>query len=124
MHFVALHLDPTLKDPVEAAASRRGTRVLRLVEQDLTTAGEMAASVVALLSPRFEVQPLVGDPDELLSSLPEDELLLVAPRLWDRLSAATREDERVFDVRHVLTPEDLRRVRNSLTRAAVETETR
>ena len=124
MHFVTLHLDPTLKDRVEAAAARRGTRVLRLVEQDLTTALEMAAGVAALLSPRFEIQPLVGDPDELLGSLPEDELLLVAPRLWDRLSAATREDERVFDVRHVIAPEDLRRVRGSLTRAAVETRTR
>ena len=41
-------------------------------------------------------------------------ILLVAPRLWDRLKAVTREDERVLDVRHVIVPEDLTRVWRTL----------
>jgi len=100
--------------------------VFRLVEQDLGTAEEMAAGVSAeemaagvsaLLSPRFTVTTTVGDPAELLAALEGDELLLVAPRLWDRLPAAVREDERVLDVRHVIVPEELDRVWASLVRA-------
>lgn len=121
MHFVALYLDPALKERVERVAARRGTRVLRLVEQDPATAREMAAGVSGLLSTRFEIEPVVGDPDEVLQSLAEDELLLVAPRLWNRLRAETQQDERVFDVRHVIVPEDMQRVWRSLARTAVET---
>jgi hypothetical protein len=50
-----------------------------------------------------------------------DELLLVAPRVWDRLSDAVREDERVLDVRHVIVPEELNRVWGSLVRAGAAT---
>ena len=77
----------------------------------------MAAGVSALLSPHFAVTTAVGDPAELLAALEGDELLLVAPRLWDRLPAAVREDERVLDVRHVIVPEELDRVWGSLVRA-------
>jgi len=126
MRFVALWLDRGLETRIEAIASRRPIRRLRLVEQELGTeeemaagvsAEEMAAGVSALLSPRFTVSTTVGDPAELLRALAEDELLLVAPRLWDRLSAAVREDERVLDVRHVIVPEELDRVWGSLVRA-------
>jgi DNA-binding transcriptional regulator YhcF (GntR family) len=120
MHFVTLYLDPALKERVERVADRRGARVLRLVERDPATAREMAAGVSALLGPRFEVRPLVGDPDEVVRTLAPDELLLVAPRLWDTVSAGTRADERAFDVRHVVVPEDLPRVWSALSRAAVE----
>jgi GntR family transcriptional regulator len=120
MHFVTLHLDPALKDRVERVAQARGASVLRLVERDPATAQEMAAGVSALLSQRFQIKPLVGDPDDVVRSLAPDELLLVAPRLWDTVSAGTRADERVFDVRHVVVPEDLGRVWRSLGRAAVE----
>ncbi|HEV3050532.1 MAG TPA: winged helix-turn-helix domain-containing protein [Longimicrobium sp.] len=122
MHFVTLYLDPALRDRVEREAGRRGARVLRLVERDPATAQEMAAGVSTLLGPRFQVRPLVGDPDEVVRTLAPDELLLVAPRLWDTVSAGTRADERVFDVRHVVVPEDLPRVWNALSRAAVPTE--
>jgi DNA-binding transcriptional regulator YhcF (GntR family) len=117
MRFVALWLDRGLEKRIEAIASRRPIRRLRLVEQHLGTAEEIAAGVSALLSPRFTVTTTVGDPAELLPALKEDELLLVAPRLWDRLPAAVREDERVLDVRHVIVPEDLDRVWGSLVRA-------
>ena len=120
MHFVTLYLDPALEARVEPVARRRGARVLRLVERDPATAQEMAAGVSALLSPRFQVDALVGDPDEVARTLAPDELLLVAPRLWDGLSAATRADERVFDVRHVIVPEDLPRVWGALSRASVQ----
>jgi len=120
MHFVTLYLDPALRERVERVAEKRGARVLRLVERDPATAQEMAAGVSALLGPRFAIHPLVGDPDEVLASLEPGELLLVAPRLWDGLSASTREDERVFDVRHVVVPEDLPRVWRTLSRAAVQ----
>jgi DNA-binding transcriptional regulator YhcF (GntR family) len=121
MHFVTLYLDPALRDRVERVAGRRGARVLRLVERDPATAQEMAAGVSALLGPRFQVRPLVGDPDDVVRTLAPDELLLVAPRLWDTVSAGTRGDERVFDVRHVVVPEDLPRVWSALSRAAVQT---
>ena len=120
MHFVTLHLDPALKERVERMADARGARVLRLVERDPATAQAMAAGVSALLSPRLRVQPLVGDPDDVVRTLAPDELLLVAPRLWDGVSAGTRADERVFDVRHVVVPEDLRRVWRTLGRTAVQ----
>ena len=117
MRFVALWLDRGLEKRIEAIASRRHIRRLRLVEQDLGTGGEMAAGVSALLSPRFTVTTTVADPAELLPALEGDELLLVAPRLWDRLPAAVREDGRVLDVRHVIVPEELERVWGSLVRA-------
>lgn len=118
MHFVALHLDPGLKERVEAIAAERGTRILRLVDEDPATAREMAAGVSALFRTRFEVESTVGDPDEMLRALPGDELLLIAPRLWDRLSSATRHDQRVFDVRHVIVPQDLGRVWQAIIRGA------
>jgi DNA-binding transcriptional regulator YhcF (GntR family) len=117
MWFVALWLDRTLEERVIAAGARRGGRRLRLVEQDPGTAEEMAAGVSALLSPRFEVTATVGDPAELLQTLAEDELLLVAPRMWDRLPAAVQQDERVLDVRHVVIPDELQRVWASLSGA-------
>lgn len=120
MHFVTLHLDPALKERVERVADARGAKVLRLVERDPATAQAMAAGVSALLSPRLKVRPLVGDPDEVVRTLAPDELLLVAPRLWDTVSAGTRADERVFDVRHVVVPQDLGRVWRALGRAAVQ----
>jgi DNA-binding transcriptional regulator YhcF (GntR family) len=117
MHFVTLHLDPALKERVETVARRRGAHVLRLVERDPATAQQMAASVSGLLSPGLQVRPLVGDPDEVVGTLAPDELLLVAPRLWDGVRPETRADERVFDVRYVVVPDDLRRVWRSLGRA-------
>jgi DNA-binding transcriptional regulator YhcF (GntR family) len=131
MRFVALWLDRGLEKRIDAIATRRPIRQLCLVEPDLGTAEEMAAGVSteeiaagvsALLSPRFTVAITVGDPAELLPALKEDELLLVAPRLWDRLPAAVREDERVLDVRHVIVPEELDRVWGSLVRAGAASE--
>lgn len=122
MYFVALHLDPALKERVERVAARRRTRVLRLVEQDVGTAQEMAAGVAALLSPRFQVTTTVGDAVELLRSLGDDELLLVAPRLWDRLPTSVQQDERVLDVRHVIIPNELERVWGSLVRVGAAGE--
>jgi DNA-binding transcriptional regulator YhcF (GntR family) len=126
MRFVALWLDRALEQRIEAIAARRPIRRLRLVAQDPGTpeemaagvsAEEMAAGVSALLSPRFSVSTTVGDPAELLEAMEADELLLVAPRMWNRLPAALREDERVLDVRHVIIPEELERVWASLVRA-------
>lgn len=126
MRFVALWLDRALAKRIEAIAARRPIRRLRLVEQDVSTAEqmaagvsalEMAAGVSALLSPHFAVTTVVGDPAELLPALEADELLLVAPRLWDRLPSGVREDERVLDVRHVIIPAELDRVWGSLVRA-------
>jgi len=116
MHYVALHLDPGLKSRVETAADLRGAQVLHLVEKDATTAREMAADVAAQLSPHFHIQPVAGDPNTVLRSLPRNELLLVAARLWDRLRPSSQADDRVFDVRHVIIPEDLARVRRLLNR--------
>lgn len=113
MHFVALYLDPALAERIADAAEHRGATVLHLVEQDPATAAEMARGVRALV-PGYEIRLAIGDADELLRSLPADEILLVAPRLWDRLKAVTREDERVLDVRHVIVPEDLTRVWRTL----------
>jgi hypothetical protein len=126
MRFVALWLDRGLEKRIEAIASRRPIRRLRLVGQDLGSEKEMAAGVSteelaagvsALLSPRFTVTTTVGDPAELLPALKEDELLLLAPRLWDRLPPAIREDDRVLDVRHVIVPDELDRVWASLVRS-------
>src|SRR5205085_10423299 len=122
MRFVALWLDRTLEQRIAAIAARRPIRQLRLVEEDLGIGLEMAAGVSALLSPHFNVTTTVGDVAELLQALAEDELLLVAPRLWDRLPAAVREDERVLDVRHVIVPEELDRVWGSLVRAGIALE--
>lgn len=113
MHFVALYLDPALAVRIARAAERHEARILHLVEQDPATAAEMARGVHALV-PEFDVRPVVGEADELLHSLPANELLLIAPRLWDRLLPATRQDERVLDVRHVIVPDDLSRVWRSL----------
>ena len=115
MEFVTLRLDPKLKDRVESAAAARGAKTLRLLEKEPATAKEMAASVTAQISPRLFVQPEVGDPEAVLRSLASDELLLVAPRLWDQLDAATQQDERVVDCRYLADPVDLQRVWRSLT---------
>lgn len=113
MHFVAVRTDPALRDRIEAAAGR-GAHVLRLVEQDPATAREMAAGVADLLPGRFSVDPVVGDPEQLLSGLRRKELLLVAPRLWERLPDHVRTDPRVFDVQPTIVPDDLRRVWRTL----------
>jgi GntR family transcriptional regulator len=114
MHFVTLHLDPALEARIDRAAARAGARVLWLVEQDAATAHGMAEGVRTLLSDGFEIRPVVGDPDRMLRSLAPDHLLLVAPRLWDRMSQATRNDRRVLDVRHTISRDDLHRVWRSL----------
>jgi DNA-binding transcriptional regulator YhcF (GntR family) len=124
MRFVALWLDRKLEERVDAIAARRPIRTLRLVEQELGTAAEMAAGVSALLSPHFNVTTEVGDPVELLATLAADELLLVAPRMWDRVPAEVRDDERVIDVRHVIIPDELQRTWNSLARSRTAAETR
>jgi DNA-binding transcriptional regulator YhcF (GntR family) len=116
MHFVTLYLDPALRERVEKAAARSGAAVLRLVERDPATAREMAAGVAALLSDSFRIEPTAGDPNDLLLQLRDGELLLVAPRLWDQVSTACRTDERVLDVRHVIVPEDIQRLRRTVAR--------
>jgi len=113
MHFVAVRTDPALRDRIEAV-SGKGTRVLRLVEQDPATAREMAVGVAKLLPDRFTIKPVVGDPAELVRTLRKNQLLLVAPRLWDQLSPEMRGNERVLDVQPTILPEDLRRVWNAL----------
>jgi GntR family transcriptional regulator len=124
MRFVALWLDRNLEKRIEAIARRRVVRRLLLVEQDLGTAEEMAAGVSALLSSRFVVRTAVDDPARLLDSLARDELLLVAPRLWDLLPARVREHERVLDVRHVIIPDELHRVWPSLAPAGTKEDAR
>ena len=124
MRFVALWLDRKIEKRIEAIARRRVVRRLLLVEQDLGTAEEMAAGVSALLSSRFTVRTAVGDPAALLASLARDELLLVAPRLWDQLPDHVREDERVLDVRHVIIPDELHRVWPTLAAAGTTERTR
>ena len=119
---VALWLDRTLEKRVIAAGARHGVRRLRLVEQDPGTAEEMAAGVSALLPPRFEVTATVGDPVELLRTLGADDVLLVAPRMWDRLPTADQQDEGVLDVRHVVIPDELQRVWASLSHAGARWE--
>ena len=123
MRFVALWLDRNIEKRIEAIARRRVVRRLLLVEQDLGTAEEMAAGVSALLSSRFVVRTAVGDPARLLGSLARDELLLVAPRLWDLLPEHVREDERVLDVRHVIIPDELHRVWPTLGSAGTKERT-
>jgi DNA-binding transcriptional regulator YhcF (GntR family) len=115
MHFVAVRTDPGLRYRIEAAAPGRAAWTLRLIEQDPATAREMATAVTELLPARFTVKPEVGDAERVLRSLSRKQLLLVAPRLWDRLPEHVRNDERVFDVQHTVVPEDLRRVWHSLT---------
>lgn len=110
MHFVALRIDPIIEKRIAAVASRRDVRLAWLVERDIGTAHEMATSVSSVLSAGLEVRPVVGDPRKLFESLPENELLLVAPRLWDALPEAMRNDERVFDPNPSFVPEDLQRV--------------
>jgi len=117
MHFVAVRTDPVLKQRIEAAAGPSGDHVLRLVEQDPATAREMAAGVADLLPDRFTVEPVVGDPEEILRALPRKQLLLVAPRLWEQLPDHVRNDPRVFDVQPTIGPEDLSRVWRALNAA-------
>lgn len=122
MHFVALRVDRTIEERIATVASKRNVRVAWLVERDIGTAHEMAASVSGALSARLEVRPVVGDPEELFESLPENELLLVAPRLWDSLPPRVRHDERVFDPNTSFVPEDLQRVWRSLQASVVIAE--
>lgn len=117
MHFVELHLDPGLKEKVERVAATRGIRALRLLEKDSATAREMAAGVSALLAPRYLVEPVVGNARDVVRTLRDDEMILVAPRLWDELEPAVRADERILDVRHVIRAEDMQRVWRTLTRS-------
>jgi DNA-binding transcriptional regulator YhcF (GntR family) len=116
MWFVALWLDRSLEERVIAAGAGRGVRRLKLVEQDAANAEEKAAGVSALLSPRFDVRAMVGDPAELLRTLPQDELLLLPPRVWGRVPPAVQQDERVLDVRYAIVPDELQRVWGSLSR--------
>jgi DNA-binding transcriptional regulator YhcF (GntR family) len=122
MFFVALTVDRALEQRVSAVAEPRGARMAWLVERDIGTAHEMATAVSAVLSPRYEVRPIVADPAALQDSLPENELLLVAPRLWDALPPRARADDRVLDVEPMIVPEDLRRVWRNLKATFVETE--
>jgi hypothetical protein len=83
------------------------------------TAHEMAASVPGALSARLEVRPVVGHLEELLQSLPRNELLLFGPRLWDPLPGGVRQDERVFGPNTIFVPENLQRVLRSVQASVV-----
>jgi DNA-binding transcriptional regulator YhcF (GntR family) len=119
MHFVTLRTDAALAERVRPVAERRGASVLWLAERDIGTAHEMAAGVAALFAPDLEVRPVVADPAELLAGLGEDELLLVAPRLWDDLPPEVRADERVFDVVPRIASEDIEMLGRALESARV-----
>jgi DNA-binding transcriptional regulator YhcF (GntR family) len=120
MHFVALTVDRDIEERVAAAAARRDAQLLWLVERDIGTAHEMATAVSAVLAPRYEIRPVVVKADELLNSLPENQLVLVAPRLWDELPPVVRADERVLAVEPVIIEHDLQRVWRSLKSSLVE----
>jgi len=104
VRFVTIRPDPTLRDAIPP-----GTRTVRVLERDRTTAENVAADVsVALHGLDLDVEPVFGDdPVALLRTRSRSVTTLVAPRVWASLSPRQRARSRVLEARYVLDPADL-----------------
>jgi hypothetical protein len=112
MRFVTLRTDPILADRVRPLIERYGIVGAVLVERDIATAHEAAAEMSAILG--FAVKPVAGDPAGVLAALPQNELLLVSPALWDALPPELRALDRVIDPQASIILEDVERLRSTL----------
>lgn len=107
MHFAALQVDPVVVSAVAALLAANKVRHLILCEQDATTGRQMAADVSALLPTNPEVSVTVKPPLSVLRHRRRNELVLVAPRVWDRQGPEVRMNSWVREVRYVFRPDHL-----------------
>lgn len=108
MRFVSLALDPGLGEALRDRIRELGARRLILCDVDTGTARQMAAEVSGAIGWDGPIDALDEPPERIRARLQADELLLVAPRRWDSLVPALREDPRLLEVRHVIEPDELR----------------
>lgn len=107
MHFAALQVDPGLISSIAASLSADKVRHLTLCEQDAIIGRQMAADVSAPLPGSPEITVTTKSPVAVLRGRRRNELVLVAPRVWDRQSEAVRANPGVLEVRYVFRPDHL-----------------
>ena len=107
MHFAALQVDPRMVSDIAGLFSAGKVRHLTLCEQDTTTGRQMAADVSALLPGNPEIAVTTKSPVSVLRGRRRNELVLVAPRVWDRQGSEVRSNPGVLEVRYVFRPDHL-----------------
>jgi GntR family transcriptional regulator len=107
MHFAALQVDPGVIGDLAGLLSAGKVRHLILCEQDATTGRQMAADVSAQLPGNPEIAVTTRSPVSVLRSRRRNELVLVAPRVWDRQGPEVRTSSSVLEVRYVFRSDHL-----------------
>lgn len=107
MHFAALQIDPGVISTIAASLSANKVRHLILCEQDATTGRQMAADLSAPLPGSPQISVTTKSPVSVLRGRRRNELVLVAPRVWDRQSSEVRSNPGVLEVRYVFRPDHL-----------------
>lgn len=107
MHFAALQVDPRVISEIAASYSANKVRHLTLCEQDTTTGRQMAADVSALLPESPEITVTTKTPVSVLRRRRRNELVLVAPRVWDRQGSEVRSNPGVLEMRYIFRPDHL-----------------
>lgn len=113
MHFPALHPDPALRERIAALVAGGGGSGVPLLEREGTLAEAMAADVGRLLAPLAVEPRLTSDPSRIGHRTIEGPML-VAPRVWNDLPEALREDPRLIELRYVFRDHDLAALASSL----------
>jgi hypothetical protein len=112
MRFVTIRTDPILKERARPIVERHQIVGATLVERDIGTAQEAAVEMTAVLG--FQVKPAVDDPADVLARLPNTELILISPALWDLTPAEVKTHERVLDPQASVIREDIQQLRHSI----------
>ena len=83
-----------------------------VVERDEATVGAVAGDLTALLAeePRQIRSHVTSDPAAAVRSLPGDDPILFAPRVWADLDETTRDHPRAFELRYVFDTQELQAV--------------
>ena len=107
MHFAALHVDPGVISAIAAAVAAHRVRYLTLCERDTTTGRQMAADLAPPLADGPDIMVTTKSPGTVLRARRRGELVLLAPRVWDRQSESIRSNPHVMEVRYVFRPDHL-----------------
>jgi hypothetical protein len=64
----------------------------------------------------LQVKPATGVPSEVLARLPNTELILISPALWDFVPAEVKTHERVLEPQGSVIREDIQQLHHSIRR--------
>ncbi len=114
MHFGALHVDPEVGSAIAGAVAASRVRSLTLCELDTMTGRQMAADVAGAVGDGPGVAVTTKTPAAALKQRRRGELILMAPRIWDRQSEVLRASPHVMEVRYVFRPDHLEAIGRGL----------